>query len=148
MKKLGTFKIISIVTILLLLSGCIYFYNKSEKESKKPNNRIMIGTHVDKVQINFSEPISSIDDANFIQFAIMSAVSVSNPTVINEIPNMAIWIDSWTQGFGYFHIDLWIKDNKVIFDMGEYSGKHQYKEIDGKYAQEFIKRISTYKIKS
>lgn len=142
MKKIRTFNLILIVTILFLLGGCIYFYNKS----KLPDNRITIGTYTSKDRIDFSEPINSIEDSNYIQFALMNAISVDNPSIKDKIPDKAIWITSKTQGIVFHEIDVWIANNKVVFDMGS-KNEHQYKELSGAYGKEFINFISKYKNK-
>lgn len=145
MKKISISNIILFIVALLLLGGCLYFFN----ESRKPDNKIIIGIPANEETTYYGNPVNSKEDANYIRLALMSSVSIDKPLISNKLPDATIRIDDTNEGVTYLFADIWFDNDKVIFALGGKDSPHgtEYKETVGDLGKDIINYISKYRPK-
>ncbi len=145
MKKISISNIILFIVALLLLGGCLYFFN----ESRKPDNKIVIGIPANEEITYYGDAIDSKEDANYIRLALMSSISIDKPEISKKLPDATIRIDDTDIGATYLFTDVWFDNDKVIFALGGKDDPYgtEYKETVGDFGKDIINYISKYKPK-
>lgn len=145
MKKSTFTCLLTIFIGIILISGNIYFYSKTEKI----DYFIQIGTPISKDSIDFNNPIKNKDDAHTILFALINSTSINPPPVVNKLPDAVFKIDSRDIGLTYAMIYAWINDDddSVIFKMSETNNSSPlYKSTIGTWGKDIKQLISNYKL--
>lgn len=145
MKKKIFIRAVYISVLLVLLGGCIYFYNKS----KNLEFNVLIGTPTSDVLTVYGDKVKDNEVVDLINLGLINAVSIEKPKIANNLPNATFLIFKDKPGYGSLHYELWIENNQVIAGIGnkETTGKREYKKIVDSFNEDFINLISKYKLK-
>lgn len=137
--------------VLVLLAGNVYFFIQAQK----PDYEIWIGrafetqvldqdgTQIGRttgVDYTKTKPLTR-EEVNTVILAFIGAGEYENPAIGKTAPDAHMQLRMTNEGYAYFYqINLWLKENSVVFSIGTEDGS-RYQQITDPYYAEALTAI-------
>lgn len=142
---------LAFLLVLVLLLGNVYFYIQSQK----PDCEIWIGRACesqvpdqDSAQIGRttgtdftrSQPLPR-EEVNTLILAFIGARDYENAAISETLPDALMQLRMTNEGYAcYYQINLWLKEDAVVFSIGTEDGSH-YQQVTSPYYVEALTAI-------